>query len=121
MVDAVFPATLAKVQDSKYFSVEQEDNAVKGETEGGYVNARPRHTRRPRKTFTTGFTDIAHARYLEAIAFYDLVGTWKVFTYIDKTTGITYRVRFDKPPKWTWGGVGVAKIWSCTGVTLIEA
>ena len=45
MADAVFPVDLAKNQDSKYFAVEQEDNAVKGETEGGYISARPRHTR----------------------------------------------------------------------------
>lgn len=121
MVDAVFPVNLAKVQDSKFFTVEQEDNAVKGDTEGGYVNARPRHTRRPRKTFTTGYTCISHAHYLEAIAFYEVVGTWKVFTYVDKTTGVTYRVRFDKPPKWTWNGIGIAKIWTSAAITLKEA
>lgn len=121
MVDAVFPANLAKVQDSQFFAVEQEDNAIKGETDGGYVSARPRHTRKPRKTFTTGYTDISHAHYLEAIAFYEKVGTYKVFTYVDRTTGVTYRVRFDKPPKWSYKGMGVAKIWSCSGITLKEA
>ena len=121
MVDAVFPANLAKVQDSQFFSVEQEDNAIKGETDGGYVSARPRHTRKPRKTFTTGYTDISHAHYLEAIAFYETVGTYKVFTYVDRTTGTTYRVRFDKPPKWSYKGMGVAKIWSCGSITLKEA
>jgi hypothetical protein len=121
MADAVFPARLAKIQDSKFWSVEQEDNAIKGETDGGYINARPRHTRRPRMTFTTGYTDIAHADYLQAIAFYNLVGTWKVFTYVDKTTGVTHRVRFDKPPKWTYAGAGVAKIWTSASITLKEA
>lgn len=121
MADAIFPARLAKIQDSKFFSVEQEDNAIKGETDGGYINARPRHTRRPRKTFTTGYTDIAHADYLLAIEFYNQVGTWKVFTYVDRTTNVTYRVRFDKPPKWTWGGVGVAKFWTSASITLKEA
>uniref|UniRef100_A0AAU6W0F5 Phage tail protein n=1 Tax=Pseudomonas phage Nican01 TaxID=3138540 RepID=A0AAU6W0F5_9CAUD len=121
MADAVFPAAMAKEQDSKYFAVEQEDNAIKGETDGGYINARPRHTRRPRKTFTTGWTDVSHATYLIAQAFYDEVGTWKVFTYVDRTTGVTYRVRFDKPPKWAYSGMGVAKIWSCTAATLKEA
>lgn len=121
MVDAVFPANLAKVQDSQFFSVEQEDNAIKGETDGGYVSARPRHTRKPRKTFTIGYTDISHAHYLEAIAFYELVGTYKVFTYVDRTTGVTYRVRFDKPPKWSFKGMGVAKIWTSAAITLKEA
>ncbi len=121
MADQVFLASLAKAQDSKYFSVEQEDNAVKGETDGGYVHARRRHTRPPRKTFTTGWTDIGHDLYLEAIEFYNLVGTWNVFTYVDKTTNLTYRVRFDKPPKWGYTGMGSAKLWSCTGVTLKQA
>lgn len=121
MADAVMPVNLAKAQDSRYFSVEAEDNAVKGETDGGYVNARPRHTRRPRKTFTTGWTDISHDDYLEAETFYDLVATWKVFTYVNKTTGVTYRVRFDKPLKWSYTGFGIAKLWSCTSVTLKEA
>jgi hypothetical protein len=120
MADALMPASLQKGQDSKYFSVEQEDNAVKGETDGGYINARPRNTRRPRRTFTTGWTDISHAVYLEAIAFYDLVGTWKIFTWTDPTTATVYRVRFDKPPKWSYAGMGIAKIWSCTGVSLKE-
>lgn len=121
MADAVFPADMAKQQDSKYFAVDQEDNAIKGETDGGYIHARPRHTRRPRKTFTTGWTDVSHATYLNAQAFYDAVGTWKVFTWVDPTTGVTYRVRFDKPPKWSYSGMGVAKIWTCSGVSLKEA
>lgn len=119
MADAVFPANLWKKQDSKYFAVEQEDNAIKGETDGGYVDARPRHTRKPRKTFTTGWTDLNHASYLEAITFYELVGTWKVFTWVDPTTGISYRVRFEKGPKWSYAGFGIAKLWG-TSVTLKE-
>lgn len=119
MADEVFPSTLADQQDSKHFSVEQEDNAVKGETEGGYIHARRRHTRKPRKTFTTGWTDINHASYQAAIVFYDLVGTWKIFTWVDPTTGTTYRCRFDKPPKWSYTGMGIAKLWSST-VTLKE-
>lgn len=121
MADEIYPTRLALIQDSKFLTVTQEDNAVKGETEGGYLNTRPRHTRRPRKTFTTGYTSIVHADYLEAIGFYDKVGTWKVFTWVDKTTGVTYRVRFDKPPKWSYVGAGVAKIWTSEAITLKEA
>lgn len=121
MADAVFPANLAKIQDSSFFSVEQEDKAIKGETDGGYVSARPRHTRRARRTFTTGYTDISHDDYLSALLFYEQVGTYKVFTYVDRTTGVTYRVRLDKPPKWSYKGMGVAKMWSCGSITLKEA
>lgn len=119
MADAVFPTNLWEKQDSSYFTVAQEDNAIKGETDGGYVDARPRHTRKPRKTFTTGWTDLDHASYLEAIAFYDLCGTWKVFTWKDPTTSITYRVRFSKAPTWTYVGMGLAKLWKAS-VTLNE-
>lgn len=121
MADSIFPARLAKLQDSKFFSVEQEDNAIKSETDGGYVNARARSSRRPRKTFTTGYTDIAHADYLIAQQFYDEVGTWKIFTYVDKTTGVTRRVRFEKPIKWKYVGAGIAKIWTSESITLKEA
>jgi hypothetical protein len=120
MADFVFPTNLWTQQDSKNFTVDQEDNAVKGETDGGYVDARPRHTRKPRKIFTTGWTDVNQATYLEAQAFYDQVGTWGVFTWKDPTTDVTYRVRFDKAPKWNYTGMGVAKLWTTSGVTLNE-
>lgn len=120
MADAIFPAELWTWQDSQYFSVSQEDNAVKGETDGGYVYARRRSTRKPRKTFTTGWTDLSHERYLQAIAFYDQVGTWKVFTYKDPTTNVTYRVRFGAPLKWQYKGFGPTRLWTTSGVSLIE-
>lgn len=121
MPDPIFPAHLAKLQDAKYFKIASEDNAVKGETEGGYVAARPRHTRRPRRTFITGFTDIKHAEYLEIQTFFDQVGTWRVFDYVDPTTLVTHKVRFEKPIECKYTGMGIAKLWTLAEVTLKEA
>lgn len=121
MADPVYPAELAKQQDSSKFKVEQEDNAVKGETEGGYVFARPRNTRKPRKTFTTGYTDISQALCQQLRDFYDKVGTYQVFQWTDPTDQKVYRVRFSAGPKYDYTGVGKTRLWSVSSLTLKEA
>ena len=120
MVDPVFPVELASEQDSSKFQVEQEDNAVKGETEGGYVFTRRRNTRRPRRTFTTGFTDISQALQEKLETFYDLVGTHTPFVYTNPATGKTFRVRFTAGPKYQYTGMGKTRLWSVASLTLKE-
>ncbi len=115
---STFP--LAAIQDSKYFSIEQLDNSVKGELEGGYVHTRPRTTRKPRKRFTTGFTDISAADFKTLCDFYDDVGTHSTFTWVNPVYGTTHEVRFEKPFRGKYVGMGPAFLFTVTDITLLE-
>lgn len=118
MADKAFPASLAKIQDSQYFSIELEDKGLKGEVEGGYTHTRPRHTRPPRRTFKTGFTEISQEQLQTLLDFYDLVGTYQKFNYTDPTSGKVYELRFDKPFSPKYKGIGKTKLWTITDIVL---
>lgn len=127
MSNPVFPAGLAALQDSAHFSDEQEDPAIKSEMEGAYVVTRARHTRAPRRTFTTGFTEISNANKQALQAFYAQVrGGSVIFDYVDPVSAkhgapVTYAVRFASGPlKWTVKSIGAKTFWSTT-FTLQEA
>lgn len=116
-----FPAALAKIQDSKYFGFTLEDKSIKGEVDGGYVLARPRHTRRPRRTFKTGFTDISQAEVDLLVEFFEEVGCYSKFTYIDPATGRDYLVRFNKPFNAKYTGMGSTRLYTVSDIELVEA
>lgn len=120
MTIPIFPVSLAQLQDSKHFGLGIEDKTLKGEVDGGYTHARPRHTRKPRRTFKTGYTEITQSEFEELLGFYDEVGGYTKFSYTDPTTGIVYVVRFGKPftPKYT--GIGPTKLWTITDIELAE-
>jgi hypothetical protein len=116
---ADFPiVSLATKEDSAKYGFEQEDNAVKPQMEGGYVLSRPRFTRRPRRTWKTGFTDITNADKLLLEAFYNAKGTHMSFTYLvpvpDTEGGSkeTVTVRFKEPLKFTYAGIGATAHWN---------
>lgn len=111
MTDPVFPK-MDKEQDSKYYGVELEDPAMKSKMEGGYVVSRARHTRKPRKTFTTGYTGILEPDRERLETFYNLVrGGSVIFDWTDPVQQITYKVRFAEKIKFRYTGMGVSKLW----------
>lgn len=68
-----FP-TLSIDQDSQYFRERSAENpAVAKKMEGGYVHTRPRHTRRPRRSFSTGFSFLNEADKAALQAFWNAV------------------------------------------------
>lgn len=113
-----FPAALAEIQDSQFFGMDLEDKALKGEVEGGYTHTRPRHTRPPRRTIKTGFTEITQQQWQMLLDFYDLVGTYQKFSYTDPTSGKLYEVRFDKPFSGKYKGIGATKLWTVADIVL---
>lgn len=121
MTTPVFPAALAQLQDSKYFGITPEDKTIKGESEGGYVHTRPRHTRKPRLTFKTGFTEISQQQKDQLLAFYEQVGGYTKFLYIDPTSSLTYTVRFSKPLSFKYAGIGPTRLWNVADIELTEA
>ena len=91
-------------EDSKFFGVATPNSAQRNETDGGYTLTRPRFTRAPRKTFTTGFTNLTLAQKDAIQGFYDEKGGAISFTWQDPTSGITHVVRFKGDLKWKYSG-----------------
>jgi len=120
MTNPVFP-TLSTGQDSRHYTMTQEDPAIKSEMEGGYVVSRPRHTRKPRKKFTGGFTEIRDADKALLEAFYDTVrGGSLIFDWTDPQSAMNggtpkvYQVRFEGELRFTYKGIGPTKLWDVT-------
>lgn len=115
-----FP-TLSKKEDSRYFDIEHEDPAVRSEMEGGYVQSRPRHTRKPRRTITTGFTDLPQADVDTLEAFWDEVkGGSSAFSYTLPTTGEILTVRFKSRLKPKYAGMGGVHRYNVSDIVLEE-
>jgi hypothetical protein len=96
---------------SKY-DIDETDNEVKADTDGGYEFKRPRFTRKPPRIVKTGFIGLTHADYLVLLAFWDAHGTTVAFTYTDYVHGISRNVRFDKKPDWKPQIIGTRRLWN---------
>lgn len=90
----VFP-TLSTLPDQEHFREGRTHNTMKSKAEAGYVFSRPRTTRRPRRTFATGYTNITSADKAALQALWDEVfGQAESFTWPHPTTGEGIVVRF---------------------------
>lgn len=108
-------------ENTKDVKLEKEDVTVRTEMQGGYVYTRPRHTRRPRRTFMTGFGSISEAHRAELEAFYDAKrGGSDSFTYTPPYLGVEVIVRFKGPIKFDYVGYGTNYMWNVTGLALEE-
>jgi phage-related protein len=97
------------LQDSSKYGVQQENTAVATSAEGGYVSTRPRHTRRPRKTFTSGFTALNEAQKTALQAFFDsCYGGSLIFNWTNPTDKTVVAVRFttDTQLQFSYSGYG---------------
>lgn len=114
MPDPVFP-TLSRSQDSKNLSIELEDKALKTEMEGGYVVTRAKHTRKPRRKFTSGFSQLTDADKATLENFWDAVGGGSViFDWTEPSSNTVYKVRFAAPLAFKYTGVGGTNRWDVT-------
>ncbi len=111
---------LQSEQDSKYFSIGQEDVAVKGSLEGGYEHARPRTTRKPRKTFTTGFTKLTEAQRVQLESFFDAVGGYGDIDWSNPVTGEALVVRIQTWPTFQYVGAGGYHLYNHAKIVLKE-
>lgn len=116
---ANFP-TLGGKEDASKFGFESEDVGIRSEMEGGYVLTRPRHTRRPRRTWTTGFSSISNTEYNTFVTFWDTHGTYKAFTYTVPTSNEVVNVRFAAKPDFKYVGIGENFRWDITQIKLEE-
>jgi phage-related protein len=99
----------ADQQDSSKYGVSQENQALASPIEGGYVSSRPRHTRRPRKTFTSGFSWLSEDQKNTLQAFFDSVyGGSVIFNWTNPTDNTVVAVRFttDTTLAFSYSGAG---------------
>jgi hypothetical protein len=107
----VFPK-LDKEQDSRFYEVVLEDVGMKSPLDGGYVASRPKHTRRPRRSFKTGYSKISNADRATLEAFYtQTLGSSIIFEWCDPVECFTYQVRFAGPMSFKYVGMGVSQLW----------
>lgn len=116
---ADFPiASLLTKEDAAKYGIELEDTGIRSEMEGGYVLSRPRTTRRPRRTWTTGFTDITNADKLLLETFVNTKGTFASFTWTVPVPNIlggskeVVTVRFSEVPTFKYAGFGTNARWN---------
>jgi hypothetical protein len=116
---ASFP-TFGNKEDSKKFGFDTEDVGMRSEMEGGYVLTRPRHTRKPRRTWMTGFTNLSNANFEQFMTFWNEHGTFKAFTYTVRTSNEVVNVRLASKPSWKYAGFGNNFRWDINDIKLEE-
>jgi hypothetical protein len=103
--------------DSSKFQQEKENPAMASKMDGGYVVTRPKHTRRPRRTFTAGYTDMPDAQRATVDAFFDSMhGGSNLFYFVHPVSRESILVRYttDTTLPWTYTGAGLYPLWSVT-------
>ncbi len=112
-------ATLAGLEDSKHFLVSQANPAKGADMEGGYRTTRPRYTRTPRKTWTTGFSDLTDAQKDSHASFWDTKkGGSDSFIYLNPADATEYTVRFIGTPDIKYVGIASLRRWEIKGIKL---
>lgn len=112
MTNPVFP-TLTMKEDSRFFTIEHEDPSMQTKLEGGYVVSRARHTRTPRKTFTSGLSRVTNADRTLLVTFWETTvkGGSVIWDWTCPQDLVVYSVRFKGPLKWTYTGNGPNQLW----------
>lgn len=137
---------LTRPMDRKHYSLSVANPAVATESEGGYVITRPRFTRRPRRTWTFGYTDISTSDKARIEQFYnDMLGGSMMFYWVDRhafegenwrrandrthiqygwapvtESAYTYLVRFVEDLKFKEAGVGPHLRWDVPAIKITE-
>ncbi|GAL22937.1 hypothetical protein JCM19235_1238 [Vibrio maritimus] len=107
-------------EDSSKFNMTPEDKGLTSDTDGGYAYSRPRHARKPRRTFDTGFTDIDETQKAKLENFFNEHGTYKIFTYTIPDTEETIQARLGKAPKVMYKGYGGVHRYNVTDIQINE-
>lgn len=123
MATPVFP-TLTRVdpisgienrtfEDSSLFKENIEDQSKTVSSDNGYSYSRPRYTRRARRKFTTGFTEIDNDQKQELSDFYyDRMGGSEPFIYVHPVTRENINCKFDGALDFDYIGHGETYRWS---------
>lgn len=102
----------ADKQDSAKFGETPEDPTIRAEMEGGYEVTRARHTRVPRRTWTSGLTYMTEVEKAAYVTFVDSVRVGSAsFDWANPNTLAVHIVRFTKSPTYKYVGKGTDKRW----------
>ena len=93
-------------EDARFYGIETEDTTIRSGQEGGYEIARPQFTRKPKRTYSTGFTRMSQSDFDIIMAFWDEYQGSKQFNWQNPTTQTVHSVRFTEAPNITYEGVG---------------
>jgi len=105
--------------DNKKHSVTKLDNVIRANSESGHQISRARNTRRPRRLFTTGFTNIETTQRDLIEAFYD-ANVAQSFVYRVPFSGEEVSVTFQGPIEWTYVGTYPFIRWDSEEIQLRE-
>lgn len=119
------PVFFSEQHDSAKFSeTPAADPAISFNTEDDYQITRPRHTRRPRRTFTIGFTAITdeekklvEALYNDARGGSNIISGW--VHPIDKVE-VLVRFKAGTTPTYKYKGAGLTYLWDIDNIVLVE-
>jgi phage-related protein len=108
------PVGMLNGEDSAKFSIDLGDNTVSSKMEDGYEISRPRSTRRPRKKYNSGFTDISDAERVLIENFYEqeAAATANAFSWTEPTSQQELIVRFAERIKFEYVGYGANHRWN---------
>jgi hypothetical protein len=107
-----FAQGFTEKEDARYYGIQLAENLIASNTEGGYELTRPRSTRKPRKTFTTGFSSLSTADYELFLEYYEEYQQFTNFFWVDPSTLMPYTVRFVKPPTIVYVGSGPLRLYN---------
>lgn len=93
------------------------DNTLKSESEAGYIQSRPRFTRKPSDFGPLDYQNLTAAEKEQIKALHDQVGCSVLFSWTMPVENTTHNVRFKEDPTFKLIGPDV---WSCS-FTLEEA
>lgn len=116
-----FPPATVQKEHSEFYGEETVDPNIRAEMEGGYDISRARYNRDARRIFKTGWKllydnekttldNFQKGRKYTALS----------FTYTIPTSGEVVIVKFERPLKFNYIGMGPTKLWECKDVILKE-
>lgn len=109
---ADFPPAGFEREDAKYYKTAQEDGTIRSSSEGGYEMTRRRFTRNPRKTYTTGFTEITDAQLQTLESIWDANMGHTIFQWTHPIRGTVHDCRFTKPFEVSYSGKGSHRVYN---------
>lgn len=108
-------------QNSAKFTEETDNPAKETTTDGGYTYTRPQYTRRPRKTWVIGFTNLTEEERVILSNFFDQVkGGSNAFEWTHPVTKQIHNVRFKGTIQFIYRGAGTTYRWDTSNITLRE-
>lgn len=105
----VFPPVdvgFTEKEASQYYDIAYEENVKRNDTSGGYELTRPQFTRKPRKTFKTGFVEMSASDFDIFEKFFEKYQLSKSFTWFNQASQSNHTVRINSAPNVTWRGIG---------------